>query len=126
MTNEVTTTTKKPVLELDGFNDFTDEVEGDDNVNTGGSIIQGKKLKFLDPDWHIEAQIVTGMRLTAINVLNVVTKWGHNNKPLETKLSRRVKGFPTLRSSMPNAPRANGVSASVKWQAPGADNTVCI
>ena len=125
MTNEVTTTTKKPVLELDGFNDFTDEVEGDDNVNTGGSIIQGKKLKFLDPDWHIEAQIVTGMRLTAINVLNVVTGATTTNR-WRQKLSHRVKGFPTLRSSMPNAPRANGVSASVKWQAPGADNTVCI
>jgi len=33
MSKEVTTT-KKTVLELDGFNAFTNEIEGDDNVNT--------------------------------------------------------------------------------------------
>jgi hypothetical protein len=87
MSKEVTTT-KKTVLELDGFNAFTNEIEGDDNVNTGSSIIQGTKLKFLDPHWLIEGQTVTGMLLTAINVRNVVTKWSHDNKPLETQNSR--------------------------------------
>ena len=64
MSNEVTTTTNKAVLELDGC------------INTGSSVIQGKKLKFLDPDWWIEGKKVTGLRLTAIDVRNVVTKWG--------------------------------------------------
>ena len=47
MSNEMTTATKKTVPELDGFNAFTNEVEGDDDVNTGSSIIQGTKLKYL-------------------------------------------------------------------------------
>ena len=48
MSNEMTTATKKTVPELDGFNSFTNEVEGYDNINTGSSIIQGTKLKYLD------------------------------------------------------------------------------
>src|SRR5215831_20031898 len=108
MANDVTPMSKKTVLELDGFNDFTDEVEGDDGINTGSSVIQGKKLKFLDPDWWIEGKKVTGLRLTAIDVRNVVTKWGPNNKPLVTQILAPGEKFPTLTSLMPTAPRANG------------------
>jgi len=100
------TTTKETVLELDGFNAFTNEIEGDDNVNTGSSIIQGTKLKFLDPHWLIEGQTVTGMLLTAINVRNVVTKWSHDNKPLETQILAPGEKFPDFEKRNAECPQS--------------------
>src|SRR6516225_4726182 len=87
-------TKKQAVFDLDGFSGFTNEVEGDDNFNSGSSIIQGAKPKFLDPCWRIEEQNVTGKLLTAVKVLNVVTKWGHDNKPLETRILAPGERFP--------------------------------
>jgi hypothetical protein len=106
MANDVTPMSKKTVLELDGFNDFTDEVEGDDGINTGSSVIQGKKLKFLDPDWWIEGQNVTGLRLTAIDVRNVVTKWGLNNKPLVTQILAPGEKFPDFNKLNADCPKS--------------------
>jgi len=106
MSNEVTTLAKKIAPELDGFNVFTNEIEGDDNINAGSSIIQGTKLKFLDPHWLIEGQIVTGMLLTAINVLNVVTKWSHDNKPLETKILAPGERFPDFEKLNADCPQS--------------------
>jgi hypothetical protein len=44
MTNEVM---KKAttVVDLDGFNDFTSEVEGEEDINVSSRVIQGGKLK---------------------------------------------------------------------------------
>jgi hypothetical protein len=106
MSNDVTLTGGKTVLELDGFNDFTDEVEGEDNVNSGGSIIQGKKLKFIDPDWLIEGKIVTGMVLTAVNVVNVSTKWGLDNKPLVTEILAPGVKFPNFEKRNKDCPES--------------------
>jgi hypothetical protein len=106
MSNEMTTATKKTVLELDGFNAFTNEVEGDDNINTGSSIIQGTKLKYLDPCWWIGEQNVTGTLLTAVNVLNVVTKWGHDKKPLETRILAPGERFPDFAKLNTDCPQS--------------------
>jgi len=63
------------VVDLDGFNDFTSETAGDDNVNTMPRVIQGTKLKFTSPNWLIDGQVVTGKLLTVLGVRKVVTKW---------------------------------------------------
>src|SRR5262249_53343046 len=65
----------KSVVDLDGFNDLTDETEGDETINVSSRVIQGTKLKFIDPDWLIEGCVVTGMLLTVIGERNVVNKW---------------------------------------------------
>jgi hypothetical protein len=74
---------KKSVQELDGFNDFTSEVEGDENINVSSKVIQGTKIKFIDPRWLAGEKDITGKMLTAIGVLNVVNKWGPDDRPLE-------------------------------------------
>jgi hypothetical protein len=102
----MTTATKKTVLELDGFNAFTNEVEGDGNISTGSSIIQGTKLKYLDPCWWIGEQNVTGTLLTVVNVLNVVTKWGHDNKPLETRILAPGERFPDFEKLNADCPQS--------------------
>jgi len=106
MSNEVMTTTNKPVVELDGFNNFTDEVEGDDGINAIGSVIRGAKFKFLDPDWKIEERIVTGKRFTAVDVVNVSTKWSQDNKPLETHILAAGEKFPDFDKLNAKCPRS--------------------
>jgi len=93
MRNEVA---KKTILELDGFSGYTSECEGDDDVNTSGSVIQGAKLNFLDPHWYnaVTEQIMTGTALIAIDMARVVNKWGHDNKPLITRILAPGEKFP--------------------------------
>jgi hypothetical protein len=81
-TTALTPARQRSVVDLDGFNSFTSEVEGSDDVNTSSRVIQGTKLKYIDPRWLIDERDVTGMRLTLIGVRNVVNKWGPDNKPL--------------------------------------------
>jgi hypothetical protein len=75
---------KKTVVELDGFDSYTNQVDGEEDFGASGRVIQGIKISFLDPRWlDNDERDITGKLLTAINVVNVVTKWGHDNKPLE-------------------------------------------
>jgi hypothetical protein len=81
MANELA---KRAVVDLDGFNNYTNEVEGEEDFGASGRVIQGIKISFLDPRWlDNDERDITGKLLTAIDVVNVVTKWGHDNKPLE-------------------------------------------
>jgi len=95
MTNEVM---KKAttVVDLDGFNDFTSEVEGEEDINVSSRVIQGGKLKYLDPRWLLDDCEVTGMRLTAMGVLNIVNRWNNDNKPLETCILAPGERFPNF------------------------------
>jgi|SRR5215831_14111039 len=94
MTNDVM---KRTIVDLDGFNDFTNEVEGEENLNVSGKVIQGVRIKFLDPRWlDNNGKDITGTLLTAIAVLNVVTKWGRDNKPLETRILAPGEKFPNF------------------------------
>ncbi|PWT80376.1 MAG: hypothetical protein C5B58_11780 [Acidobacteria bacterium] len=75
MTQELATKLRSTTA-LDGFDDFTNEAEGEEGINVSGSVIQGSKLSFVFPKlWTIDDQPATGMRFTCIEVLNVVTKW---------------------------------------------------
>jgi len=86
----------KTIVELDGFNDFTNEIEGADDNNMSGGIIQGTKIKFLDPRWVIDKteKDITGKLLTAIAVVNVVNKWGHDGELLEKRILAPGEKFP--------------------------------
>src|SRR4051794_2640421 len=87
------------IVDLDGFNDFTNEVEGaeDERVNTSARVIQGTKLKFIDPRWLIDGRDVTGMLLTIIGVRNVVNKWSPDNRPLVTNILPPGVKFPDFK-----------------------------
>jgi hypothetical protein len=91
-----TDVTKKTVLELDGFSGYTSECEGDDEINASNKVIIGPKLKFLDPHWWNTSteQMMTGTALILIDVKRVVNKWGHDNKPLVTRILEPGEKFP--------------------------------
>ena len=96
MSNEIA---KKTILELDdGVFGYTNESEGDDEVNTSSNVIQGTKIKFLDPHWWNTSteQIMTGTALIMIERARVVNKWGHDNKPLVTRILAPDEKFPNF------------------------------
>src|SRR5262249_1068570 len=99
-------TTRKTAADLDGFSDFTDETEGSTDLNVSGRVIQGEKLKFIDPRWLMSEKDVTGMRLTAIGVVNVVNKWGEDNLPLETQILAAGERFPDFEKLNNKCPRS--------------------
>jgi len=87
---------RQTIVDLDGFNDFTNEVEGEEE-RAAGRVIQGDKIKFIDPRWVDQAgKDITGKLLTAIGVRNVVNKWGHDNMPLETRILAPGEKFPNF------------------------------
>jgi hypothetical protein len=101
------TSVRKNIVDLDGFCDFTDEREGDDDdINMSSRVIQGAKLKYLDPRWLIDDQDVTGKRLTLIGVRNVVNKWSKDNKALVTEILPPGQKFPNLKKLNDEAPRS--------------------
>jgi hypothetical protein len=103
---------RQTVVDLDGFKDFTNEVEGagdDDRVNTSARVIQGTKLKFNDPRWLIDGRDVTGMLLTVIGVRNVVNKWGPDNKPLITNVLPPGTKFPDFK-------KLNAEASQSEWR----------
>jgi hypothetical protein len=91
---------KPSVLELDGFNNYTSEVEGtgDDALNTGSRAIIGDRLKFIDPRWLLGDTDVTGKLVTAIGTRNVVTKWGHDQDKLEERILAPGEKFPNFKA----------------------------
>jgi hypothetical protein len=106
-TTALATVRKQNVVDLDGFSDFTNECEGDsDDVNMSSRVIQGTKLKFIDPRWLIDGQDVTGKQLTLIGVRNVVNKWSHDNKPLVTEILQPGQRFPDFKKLNDEAPRS--------------------
>jgi hypothetical protein len=101
------TSVRKNIVDLDGFNGFTNECEGDgDDVNMSSRVIQGTKLKFIDPRWLIDDQDVTGKQLTLIGVRNVVNKWSQDNRPLVTEILQPGQKFPDFKKLNDEAPRS--------------------
>src|SRR5215470_9810673 len=87
---------RQSIVDLDGFSNFTDEVEGEEE-RASSRVIQGTKIKFIDPRWlDNTGKDITGKLLTAIGVLNVVNKWGHDNMPLETRILAPGEKFPNF------------------------------
>jgi hypothetical protein len=99
---------KQNIVDLDEFNDFTNESEGDgDDVNLSSRVIQSAKLKYIDPRWLIDDQDVTGMKLTLIGVRNVVNKWSKDNKPLAPpEILQPGQKFPDFKKRNAEAPRS--------------------
>jgi hypothetical protein len=82
---------------LDGFDDYTDAIEGNKDLNVSSRVIQGTKIKFIDPRWlDANEEDITGTLLTAVGVLNVVNKWSQDNKPLETQILAPGERFPNF------------------------------
>ena len=94
MSNDVAKTTTYQLDAFDGFNDFTNEVEGEEE-RVSGRVIQGNKIKFIDPRWMLNEKDVTGMVLTSLGLRRVVNKWDlFKNVPLITRILGPNEKFP--------------------------------
>ena len=90
---------KKPTaVELDDFTGYTGEIEGQDDARASGRVIQGSKIKFIDPRWlDPDEEDITGKVLTVIGLLRVVNKWDLNtNVPLVTQILAPGQKFPNF------------------------------
>jgi hypothetical protein len=79
---------KQDLVNLDGFDSFSSEVEGEAS-STGSRVIQGTKLSFTlmctwDPPIEVE--------LLAADMGRYVQKWSPDNRPLDDCLSRSDRG----------------------------------
>ena len=91
------TTTRSSVVELDGFDDFTNEVEGVEE-RMSSKVIEGTKIKFIDPRWlnAKTGQDITGKHLTVVGVRNVINKWGPDNELLDIRILAPGEKFPNF------------------------------
>jgi hypothetical protein len=90
---------RQSIVDLDGFNDFTNEVEGQEEDRASSRVIIGAKIKFIFPpgSWLDTAENnITGKRLTVLGTRNVVNKWGHDNMPIETHILAPGEKFPNF------------------------------
>ena len=95
---------RQSIVDLDGFNDFTNEVEGEEG-RASGRVIQGNKIKFIDPRWLDKAEYdITGKLLTAIGIRNVENKWSPDNILLEERVlapGEKFRNFEKLNAECP-------------------------
>jgi len=83
------------VVDLDGFAGYTRAVEGQDESAASSRVIQGEKIKFIDPRWMLNEKDVTGMVLTSLGLRRVVNKWDlFKNVPLITRILGPNEKFP--------------------------------
>ena len=83
------------VVDLDGFAGYTRAVEGQDESAASSRVIQGEKIKFIDPRWLLNEKDITGMVLTSLGLRRVVNKWDlFKNVPLITRILGPNEKFP--------------------------------
>jgi len=92
-------TTTRSVIELDGLSGgYLDDSGQGDSDQTSSRVIQGGKLKFDDPNWYLNGQIITGQVLTIIGMRKIVNKWTADGKPLETQILLPSDPFPDFKA----------------------------
>ena len=79
---------KKPedeLCNLDGFDGFTDEAEGEDQDRfVGGRVIQGTRINFTNEAIWVDAakeKLPSDLELIVVDIGRVVQKWGKDNLP---------------------------------------------
>lgn len=109
----------KALIERDGFDDTEDGVEGADEQQYDGRVIQGEKLKFsndfvwLTPD---DEEFPTDRELCVIDTQRVVQKW-IDQVPVETM-------FVLLRSKWPDVDKLNAACPKTEWRKDFNNNLV--
>jgi hypothetical protein len=107
MSSDLTTTTPRSVIELDGLSGgYLDDTGQGDDDRTSSRVIQGGKLKFDDPNWYLNGQIVTGLLLTIIAMRKIVNKWSADGKPLETQILLPSDPFPDFKAHNKTCPKS--------------------
>src|SRR5262245_37686332 len=120
MNKELMTTTRQhSVIELDGLSGgyLDDSGQGDDD-RVSSRVIQGRKIKFNDPNWYLDGQVITGRLLTIIAMRKVVNKWTADGKPLETQILLPSDPFPDFAALNKKCPQSEWFDKFGKWVGP--------
>jgi hypothetical protein len=95
------------IVDLDGFAGYTRAVEGQDDSAASGRVLQGDKIRFIDPRWLDPSdKDITGMLLTSLGLRRVVNKWGHNNKLLVTRILGPNEKYPDFKKLNSECPKS--------------------
>jgi hypothetical protein len=98
-----------PVTTIDGWDGFTDDVEGTETEGQAGRVIQGDKIAFTNEvTWVMRdgEQIAPEREFIAVNVNRVVQKWGKDQLPVETRIlaaNEKVPDIEALNAACPKS-----------------------
>ena len=85
MANDVEKKPEDELCNLDGFDGFTDEAEGEDQDRfVGGRVIQGTRINFTNEAIWVDAakeKLPSDLELIVVDIGRVVQKWGKDNLP---------------------------------------------
>jgi hypothetical protein len=98
---------KKIIQDLDGFEGYEDQVEGDDRPQAGG-IIQGAVIKFTNESTWVTRdgqELSPDLELIAVDVARVVQKW-KDKVPVETRVLGPGEKFPNIEALNDATPRS--------------------
>jgi hypothetical protein len=98
---------KVKAQEIDGFEGYEDQIEGDDRQQ-GGGIIQGAVIKFTnDSVWVTRdgQELSPDLELIAVDLARVVQKW-KDKVPVETRVLGPGEKFPDIEALNDATPRA--------------------
>jgi hypothetical protein len=105
---------------IDGFTGYEDRIEGDDQQQVGGRVIQGALVKFTnEAKWTINDGTVLppSLELVVVDINRVVQKW-IDHQPVETiELEPRQK-FPDIEKLNEKAPKNEWSELNGKPQGP--------
>src|SRR6516164_3405683 len=118
MGNDVAKKPENELCNLDGFDGFTDETEGEDEQSSG-SLIVGTKIKFDEAQVWVDSngkKLPAGLELVFIKVRRVVRKWDRTTSRSKERLrfSNRTRSGLISTRSMRNARRASGMKRSAR------------
>ena len=88
MSNDVAKKAEDEICNLDGFDGFIDEADGEDQDQlVGGRVIQGTRINFTNEAIWIDAakeELPSDLELIVVDIGRVVQKWGKDNRPSRT------------------------------------------
>jgi hypothetical protein len=102
--------TKTPTSLSDGF-----DVESD-YERVSSSVIRGTLIKFTNEAKWVsrDGELPAGLELLVVEILRVVTKWGPDQKPLETRILRPDEKFPDIDALNEGCPQSEWVQGPDK------------
>src|SRR5215813_1825883 len=107
MRSDLMTTTTRSVIELDGLSGgYLDDTGQGDEDRVSSRVIQGGKIKFNDPNWYLNGQVITGRLLTIIAMRKIVNKWSADGMPLETQILLPSDPFPDFKALNVRCPKS--------------------
>jgi hypothetical protein len=111
MTNDITKKPENELCNLDGFDGFTDEAEGEDQDQfVGGRVIQGTRINFTNEATWVDAakqKMPADLELIVVDVARIVQKWSKDNMPSEPPIIVEPnKKFPNIEAMNEKCPKS--------------------